>query len=413
MAFLYPVARLIALFYRDTDFRERLGLYTPEVRKRLSIGWNIWLHAASAGEVNAITPFCNAFREAKPQARIILTTTSRTGKKIAEERGVADLVLLAPLDMTPVLKRAFGIIRPVMLLVAETEFWPNFLMRAGRNGIPLLLINGRISDKSFSSYQRMRSLFWPGLNCFGACLVQTPRDKEKLSALGVSEVRIQVAGQMKYDLRAPNAMVVGKFKNDLGLSDKDVLFTLGSLREGEDDLLLPIVPQLLALSPEVKLLIAPRHMKNAEVFTQKLQKAGVSTVLRSRLKGTAPSERVIVLDTLGELSLAYALSRAAFVGGTLVPVGGHNVMEPALVAVPVCVGPNTRNVSEAAEALLASQGGLLVKDGAALVEVFKAFLDPNQAQGAGRKAFEAVSSMRGATETTVERVLTAWPITPA
>jgi len=323
---------------------------------------------------------------------------------------VADDVFLAPLDMTPPLKRAFQAFRPVMILVVETEFWPNWFLRAGRNGVPLLLINGRISDRSFPSYRRLKSLFAPALNCFNTCLVQTRQDADRLETLGVPRKRIQVIGQMKYDRQAPDALEIQKFREKLHLSNRDILFTLGSLRSGEDDQLLPLLPEILHLSPDAKVLIAPRHLKNVAIYRQKLQALGLSNVFRSELeKGLGP-ERVIVLDTVGELSLAYALSRAAFVGGTLVPVGGHNVMEPALSRVPVCFGRYTQNVGEAAQALIESGGGLLVDDGPELLKAFQKFLDSDLAREAGNRAYDSVVSMQGATERTVQQVVSHWPI---
>ena len=410
LALLYPLTRLAGLLSGSSSLRERLGYYSEAQQQSLSIGYNVWVHAASAGEVNAILPFCRAFRSAKPESRIVLTTTSQTGKKLALEKGIADYVFLAPLDMTRPLRRAFEAFRPLMVLVAETELWPNWLIRAGKNGIPILLVNGRISDKSFPSYQRLKSLFSTALNCFSACLVQTPKDAERLAVLGVSSKRIQVMGQMKYDLQAPNPSDTGKFKVELGLGEKEVLFTLGSLREGEEDQLLPLVPEILGFAPEVKVLIAPRHVKNAAVYRQKLEALGAPGVLRSEWGKNRKPERVIVLDTVGELSLAYALSRGAFVGGTLVEIGGHNVMEPALSSVPVCFGPSTQNVEEAAQALIGSGGGLRIGSALELVDAFRRFMDPTVARETGRKAYEAVAAMRGATERTVREVLDHWPI---
>ncbi len=410
MGLLYPFVRLASLLSGSSSLRERLGFYSEKDKEKISVGYNVWLHAASAGEVNAITPFCQILRKAKPEARIILTTTSQTGKKIALEKGVADAVFLAPLDMSGPLKRAFQAFRPVMVLVAETEFWPNWFLRAGRNGIPLLLVNGRISEKSFPTYKRLKALFAPALNCFSECMVQTKTDMERLADLGVSEKRIFVAGQMKYDLSTPDVGEVEKFKSALGLQKPDILFTLGSVREGEDDLLLPLVPEILRFSPDVKLLIAPRHLKNAAVFQEKLKRINQTSVLRSELEKGSKGERVVVLDTLGELSLAYALSRAAFVGGTLVPVGGHNVMEPTLCLVPVCFGPYTSNVKEAAEALTQSGGGFLLKNASELPGLFQRFLDEGFAKEAGAKGFVSVAAMRGTTERTVQRVLQHWTI---
>lgn len=410
MFLIYAMARIVGLFYRSAGFRERLGLYRPEDIQKLASGYNVWLHAASAGEVNAITPFCQAFRKIKPDARIVLTTTSAMGRKLAMENEVADHVFLAPLDEHWPLKRAFMAIRPVMVLVAETEFWPNFLRRAGQNGLPVLLVNGRVSDRSFPSYKRFKGFFRNALGCFAACLVQTRNDAERLEALGVSGNRILVVGQMKYDRQAPNALAAQYLKEKLFLLNRDVLFTLGSIRTGEDDLILPRIPEILALGPEVKVLIAPRHMKNVPVNREKLKGLGIAHVTRSELEKGAAPERVVILDSVGELSLAYALSRAAFVGGTLVPIGGHNVMEPALSRIPVCFGPNTQNVGEAAQALIESGGGVLVNDGDDLVRALQRFMDPEIARQAGERGHDSVVSMRGATERTVTEVLQHWPL---
>lgn len=410
MVFLYFFVRLASLGFKGSSFKERFGFYPAESLQKLAVGYNVWLHAASTGEVNAITPFCQAFRKARPEARIVLTTTSEMGKKIALEKSVADEVFLAPLDMGPCLKRAFQAFRPLMVLVAETEFWPNWFLRAGKNGVPLFLINGRISDRSFPSYRRLKGLFQSALNCFNACLVQTQQDADRLEALGVSRRRIQVMGQMKYDRQAPEALAAQNFKEKLCLLSRDILFTLGSLRSGEDEQLLPLVPEMLHFSPDVKILIAPRHLNNVEPYRQRLNALGVKHILRSELeKGMGP-ERVIVLDTVGELSLAYALSRAAFVGGTLVPIGGHNVMEPALSHVPVCFGRYTQNVGEAAQALIESGGGMLVDDGPDLLRAFQKLLDLETARHAGNRAFDSVVSMRGATERTVRQVVAHWPM---
>jgi 3-deoxy-D-manno-octulosonic-acid transferase len=410
MTMIYAMARVAVWVTRSSSLKERLGFYPEADRKKISIGYNVWLHAASAGEVNAITPFCRAFKAAQPEARIILTTTSQTGKRIAREKDVADAVFLAPLDAAPALKRAFAAFRPVMVLVAETELWPNWIRRACQNDIPLLLINGRISNRSFPSYKRCKSLFKPVLNCFTECLVQTEDDKAKLEALGVPKIIIQVAGQMKYDIAQPKPSKVREFKQVLGLGEADILFTLGSLREGEDSQLLPLVPDFLRISPNVKVLVAPRHLKNAPLYQEKLQKFNTGCVLRSALGKGAPRERVVVLDTMGELSLGYALSRAAFVGGTLVPVGGHNVMEPALCSVPVCFGHYTQNVTEAADALLKCGGGFLVGEAIELSMLFQRLMNEDYAREAGNKAYKAVNSMNGATQRTLERVLDRFPL---
>jgi 3-deoxy-D-manno-octulosonic-acid transferase len=405
---LYLPARFAGIGRRGS-FRERLGFYPPEEIKVLAMGYNLWIHAASAGEVNAILSFSKALREKCPDAKLVLTTTSATGKKLALEKRVADAVFLAPLDMTTPLRRAFQAFRPTVILIAETEFWPNWLFRAAQNQVPVLLVNGRVSDKSFPAYQRLRAFFGPALRCFNQCLVQTSRDRDKLTRLGVPEKRIQVMGQMKYDLRAPMDAEAREWGVLLGISSEDELVTLGSLREGEDDQWIPEIPGLLGRFPKLKLLLAPRHIKNAGLFQRKLAQVKVSSVLRSRIKSGDASQRVLVMDTVGELSLAYHLSRVAFVGGTLVPIGGHNVMEPALSAVPVLFGPHTQNVSEAADLLLARGGGFQANSARELVPTLTRLLDPAQSRSAGEKARQAVSSLQGATQKNLDAVLAYLP----
>jgi 3-deoxy-D-manno-octulosonic-acid transferase len=220
---------------------------------------------------------------------------------------------------------------------------------------------------------------------------------------------VVVVGQMKYDLSPPEKDRVEQFREELGIGVDHILFTLGSLREGEDDLLIPLVPAMLALSPQVRLVLCPRHLRNAPVFKEKLRLAGEECSLRSELKKTGESRRVVVLDTMGELSLSYASSRGAFVGGTLVPVGGHNVMEPALSRVPVAFGPHLQNTREAAEALRQSGGAAQLERPEDLVRVFSDWSDMENSRQAGEKAHEAVLSLRGATTRTVENVLSRWP----
>ncbi|HVM33427.1 MAG TPA: glycosyltransferase N-terminal domain-containing protein [bacterium] len=404
--FLYGPTRLVS-FFKPGPLRERLGFYDPEALRPLASGDNVWLHAASAGEVNALMPLVRALKAARPKAKLILTTSSQTGKKLALEKQAADAVFLAPLDMGRPLRRAFQAFRPSLLLIAETEIWPQWLLRAAQNQVPLLMVNGRVSDKSYPTYRRLRALFAPALCCFNQCLVQTAGDRDKLIALGLPEKRVQVMGQMKYDLKAPGDAAAKAFGEAVGFSGGETLAVLGSLREGELEAWLPELPGLLGRHPKLQLILAPRHIKNAPHYQTLLSEAGIPSRLRSRpAEGPA---RVLVLDTVGELSLAYHLARVAFVGGTLVPVGGHNVMEPALSGVPVLFGPQTANVAEAVEALLRAGGGFQADNARALAGILESLLDPAASHVAGEKARRAVESLRGATDKNLKAVLDYLP----
>jgi len=410
----YPLAVLVSwtasLLARwrkgsDSSFRERLGFYPQEVQV-LSPGKVVWVHAASAGEVNAVTPFCLLLKEKRPDLHIVITTSSRTGRNAARDSKAADAAFLAPLDIAISVRRAFRAFRPALLLVAETEFWPVLFDRCAHNAVPLVLVNGRLSDRHFPQYRRFRSLFGPAVGRFSRCLLQTPADADKLSTLGVPSKRMIVAGQMKYDVKPPDPGRVETLKRELGLADGDDLFTLGSVRDGEEDLLFPLLKGILASSRRVRVIVAPRHMKNVPLYGSKLDALGLQWVLRS---GGDRSWRLMVLDTFGELTSAYALSRGVFVGGTLVPVGGHNLVEPALSKVPVCYGPHTANVREADEALIASGGGVKIPEASELTGVFLSWADARSSRESGRKAFAAVESMRGATEKTLAEILRFLP----
>lgn len=400
---LQPIARLVQVFSSGTShFSERMGTYSAETEKPAPGRFRVWLHGASAGEVNAIQPLVNALKAAYPDLHLTVTTTSLTGRKMALETKMADRVCLAPLDLPIPLVRAFDSIAPDLILIAETELWPLWLGEAKRRSVPVVLVNGRVSDKSYPSYRFARRFFQESLSSLSACLMQTPLDQERIISLGARAERVVVIGQMKYDLGEPDSEKVRAFAELLGGSSVDPLFTFGSLREGEDEAVLKALPRLFQAVPQAKVVLAPRHFRNLGLFERSLNGSGVQWAFRSR-KGPE-SWQVLVLDTMGELGLAYALSRAAFVGGTLVPVGGHNVMEPVLSGVPVCFGPFQANVREVAVALLASGGAAQVASASDAVDWMVRFADPDLAREAGIKASAAVEPLRGATRRTLERL---------
>jgi 3-deoxy-D-manno-octulosonic-acid transferase len=399
---LDPIARLVQAFSRaDSRFGERMGEYETPVGS-LAGRFCVWLHGASAGEVNAIVPLVKALREEYSTLHLTLTTTSLTGRALAAEKCLADRVMLAPLDLPGPMRKAFDSIQPRLILIAETEFWPLWMSEAKRRSIPVVLVNGRVSDKSYPWYLRFRFFFKRPLASFASCLVQTELDRERLMFLGVAPERVEVMGQMKYDLGAPDPLKVKAFGEALGLPPDQPLFTFGSLREGEDQEVLAVLPRLFQAVPKARVILAPRHFRNLGLFERVLNEMGQPWVFRSQ----AVSEpwRVLVLDTMGELGLAFALSRAAFVGGTLVPVGGHNVMEPVLSAVPVCYGPHVANVREAAGALNVSGGAARIVSATEAVDWMARFADRELSTSEGAKALLAVEPLRGATRKTLGRL---------
>jgi 3-deoxy-D-manno-octulosonic-acid transferase len=355
-------------------------------------------------EVNAVLPLVKVLREHIPSMFLTVTTTSVAGRKRALEKAGADRVHLAPLDAKSVLKRAFDSIRPRLLLVAETEFWPLTLLEAKARGVPVLLVNGRVSDRSYPSYRLFRPFFKKALGSFSACLVQTRTDKDRLVALGVQPDVVWIAGQMKHDLPSPDRKAVQDFGEWIGLAPHEPVVTFGSLREREDEAVLKLLPAWLSDRPGVRVILAPRHFNRLDLYSETLDRAGILWQKRTQIPPVLPW-RVLVLDTLGELELAYALSRAAFVGGTLVSVGGHNVMEPALSGVPVIFGPQTANVREAAGALVSAGGGFMAPFMDSVLDKMDELMNEEVSRDAGRRARDSMETLRGATHRTAERVL--------
>jgi 3-deoxy-D-manno-octulosonic-acid transferase len=398
MLLIYPlfwIAYGIGQFFLK-DLNERFGFYSKNHHEMKTI----WIHAASVGEVNAIRLFCQHLKKKNSSFEIILTTTTNSGKAFAQKLKIADHVFLAPLDFEQCLKRSFGALNPSMILIVETEFWPNWLMYAREKSIPVILINGRISEKKFKSYYRFRFLFESLLNSFEKCLVQTSEDQNRLSHLGVISSNIYVVGQMKYDLEFRESELENQFKLEMGIQSSDHLITLGSIREEEIELIVPILPTMLDISSNIRIVLAPRHLSCLDELILRLKKMDLKFHLRT---GNVNREnwRILILNTLGELSKIYACSCVCFVGGTLVPIGGHNLMEPALVEKPVCFGPFISNFKEAADILQKYGGGFQIQTIGELPQVISQILKSDFAQ-IGKQAKNAIQSLSGATEKTLK-----------
>lgn len=321
----------------------------------------IWFHGASLGELTGIVPVLDALRQVHSGIPIHLTTTSMTGRHEARERRLADRVCLLPLDHPVFVRRAVKALAPRLFVVAETELWPNLYAALDDAGIPRVLFNGRISRYSFPNYRRFRGLFRPLVANFAAILAQTQKDAERFEALGAPHDRIQVVGSTKYS-RAPERLQGGQaeVRQRFGIGPDGIWFVAGSVRPGEEEEV--IAAYLLARKtlPLLRLLIAPRHSERFDPVAEMLRAAGIQFARRSR-GAAGPAVQAILLDTVGELGMAYGLATVAFVGGTLVDIGGHNPMEPASLGVPVLVGPYVDNIADAVEEL-GEGGGLFVVD---------------------------------------------------
>ncbi len=400
---LIPIALLHFLWRsgREPGYRrhldERLGA-GPDPDP----GPDLWIHAASLGEMRVAGILLDALCRKHPSLRIQLTTLTPAGRAEAERMRAAGLpvaVRYLPLDSPALLRHFIRRLKPGILVLIETELWPNLLWRIHRAGIPAVLVNGRLSPRLRNTYRRLQALYAPLLATLEWAAAQTPEDAEHLHSIGARKVA--VTGNLKFDLpsgRNESALARAHFSGRW-------LWVAGSTHPGEEEQLLDVHRRLRDAHPEIRiqLLLAPRHPSRAPEILDQVGRAGLSAVLRSRLSASGSSEDVIVLDTLGELAGLYALADAAFVGGSLVDHGGQNPLEPIAADCPVIVGPDSRNFADMVRRLVADGAIVQIADAEGLRDVLEdLLLTPGHGAAMVHQAQRTIAANRGATARTLE-----------
>ena len=372
----------------------------------------IWIHAVSLGEVVAVTPFVNELHRRHPTYRLVVSTVTETGREAVEQRlaGVADHCY-APLDFPWVVSRFIKRLQPCLYLFVETELWPNLLWNLRRQGVPTALVNGRLSTRSFARQQwaPVRAFYRTMLQTLSLCLMQSDRDVDRIVALGAEASRVRRTGNIKFDQPIPVIEEGGVTRAHLGLQDTERLLVSGSTHPGEEEILVECYRTLVARDPSAVLLIAPRHIERAESVEAMIRARGLAVQRRSAmgqvgvLRSTGP--RVLVLDSRGELAAIYREAVVAFVGGTLVPIGGHNLLEPAQWAKPVLFGLYTDHCAEIADLLIQAGGGRRVLQVEDLTQqVIALFSDDEERERMGRSARQVVEQNQGALQRTLEAI---------
>jgi 3-deoxy-D-manno-octulosonic-acid transferase len=354
----------------------------------------------SLGEVVAAVPLVKALQERHPDYRYLVTTVTETGREAVEQRlaGVAEH-RYAPLDFPWAVGGMIRRWRPILYLFIETELWPNLLWRLARRGIPAILVNGRLSSRSFARQDLpiVRDFYRSVLESLALCLMQSRRDADRIQALGAPQASVHVTGNIKFDQPVPMVEVETAFRTQLGVGAQDLLFLAGSTHPGEEEQLVAAYQRLVDRHPSLVLMLAPRHIERAEDVERMARHGGCAVLRRSRLSGVGAGPRVIVLDTRGELARAYREAVVAYVGGTLIPVGGHNVLEPAVWGKPVLFGPHTDHCAEIAAMLEEAGGAHRVTGSDSIVEQVDAWLhDPAGREAAGQAARGVVAGNQGA-----------------
>ena len=335
----------------------------------------IWIHAVSLGEVVAAVPLVRLLHSRYPEYRLVVSTVTDTGREAVEQRlaGVAEHCY-APLDFPWVVSRVVARLNPTAFLFVETELWPNLLRALSRRGVPSILVNGRLSSQSFKGYGLVRPFISRVLETVTFCLMQSERDAERMVALGAAPTRVLRTGNIKFDQPVParTGQQDGLSRGEINLAEHEELIVAGSTHPGEEEQLLACYQTLLREFPELVLLLAPRHIERAAAVEAVVRSKGLVALRRSAFRGLGATSsqrgapRVVILDSRGELAAVYQHAVLAFVGGTLIPVGGHNLLEPALWGKPVFFGPHTDHCAEVAELLIRAGGAVRVGDGVEL-----------------------------------------------
>ena len=381
---------------------QRLGLSLPgrDPRKKA-----VWIHAVSVGEVLSLQNLIQQIRARHPSWEIFLSTLTNTGHRMAREklRGV-DHLFYVPFDFAWSVRRMFRAVRPSVLVLAESEFWPNLLREARRAEASVILANGRISDRSFGRYLTVKPLtryLWPYIDLF---LAQTVQDRRRLETLGVPAGRIRVTGNLKSDVRLRDwkASEIRRMKRQLALPFSAKVVVAGSTREGEEEALLGGFSEARRKGGKVALILAPRHLDRVPEVERACRAAGWTVTRKTRVR-PGKSWDILILDTLGELAQIYAACDAAFIGGSLVPWGGHNILEPAYYGKPIFFGPYMHNFAYLAETFVHAGGAVVVRDKADLAELFS-LRHGKRLEGMGRRAKRNLLSLQGATEKTIEAI---------
>jgi len=375
---------------------DRLAKNLPEVAPG-----GVWLHAVSVGEVEIARRLVDEIEARTPGVPILLTATTATGLGLARRTlGGRAVVHPSPLDMVGPVGRLIERARPRVVAIVETELWPELLHQAREQGIPSVVVNGRLSEGSFARYRRVRPVLAPLLAPLDRVLARSDADAARFVALGVPGERVEVTGNIKYDLR-PADEPLPWAETATRLAAGRPVVVAGSTMEGEEATVLDALAGRGAF-----VVLAPRHPERFEAVARALDERGLPWVRRSRFDADPPAADLLLLDTIGELGRAYRLGRVAFIGGSLVPTGGHNPLEPAAWRVPVLTGPHVHNFREVYADLLAVGGARVIHDAGELGAAAAAWLeDADAARASGEAAFAVLEANRGAAARSAEAVL--------
>jgi 3-deoxy-D-manno-octulosonic-acid transferase len=389
-----------------TGWSERLGTVPDRLFNRVAQN-NIWIHAVSVGEVLAISRVATELSTRLPGWRIVVSTTTDTGQKLARERFGENNVFYLPLDLPWAVRAYLQALRPKILVLAESEFWPNLLHEAHKSGTAVAVVNARVSDRSLPGYLRFRGLLRRVMQNVDLFLAQSAEDASRLVQMGAPAEGVHVSGNLKFEVKSPaKPSIVETFRNALQREDIGPVIVAGSTLEGEEAMLLEMFRQVASRYPGALLVLAPRHPERFAAVASLQPASGLRWQQRSEWDGTKPiAGGVFLLDTIGELASLYEFADIAFVGGSLVPRGGHNVLEAAQFGVAILVGPSTQNFRDIIEVFRRADALRVVTPLSLTPTVLQLLENDNERETLGRRAADVLHSQQGATQKTVDALL--------
>jgi 3-deoxy-D-manno-octulosonic-acid transferase len=404
--FALPYALLYTQLTRRyrSSISQRIGIYPP-LSQHTTRSSRIWLHAVSMGEVNAAVPIIEAIQTLAPRCDIILSTTTEHGQALAKSRLPSDVICIyAPVDFILSVTSALRHMKPDLLVCLETELWPNWLMIAHHMGIKTAIVNGRISGRAIKRYRMIRPLMKAVLGVMNAFSMIQEVDARRICEIGAPPDRIWVNGNAKYDLLLRQADCrrqdqIQIWRRIFGIRKNEPVFLAGSTRHSEEEIILDAYQKVIRNAPDTLLILAPRHLERTLRIEKIIKDRGLCCQLRTSLgnNGETRTAPVVILDTMGELQSLYSIATIVFCGGSLAPLGGQNILEPAVWAKPVLYGPYMEDFLDAKSLLEDTGGGVQIKDGNELAEKAQFFITrPDQAKKTGDSARKAVEMNQGA-----------------
>ncbi|WP_353063589.1 3-deoxy-D-manno-octulosonic acid transferase [Tunturiibacter psychrotolerans] len=402
----YWLVRMATSGRYRAGLRGRLGVVPRGLHAAVSGQSVVWVHAVSVGEVMAATRLIRELKERLPGWVVAISTTTETGQRLAKERLPDSPVFYLPLDLKFSVRRYLRVLQPRMLVLMESEFWPRLIKECAKDGVPIAVVNARISDRSFPRYMRLRRLWRPFLEMISLFLAQSRESAERLEKIGAPTTRVRVMGNLKYDVQSRSDTQMARRIASMLSGTK--LIVAGSTLAGEEEALLAAWPAILKGVPDASLLIAPRHPDRFEEVWQLIQRSGSPFLRCSQMPQSndpVAEGTILLLDTIGDLASVYGVAAVAFVGGSLVPKGGHNPLEPAQFGVPVVTGPSFENFREIVKTMQEAKAiRIVAKDELAetLIGILRGTNDERALGQRGRAVFQAEA---GATVRTAQALV--------